>query len=73
MQLYNSMLQQTEPFEVGQAPVKFYVCGITPYDTTHLGHAFTYVVADVLIRYLEYRGHQVMGTGWRRNGLAAIA
>lgn len=60
MQLYNSMLQQTEPFEVGQAPVKFYVCGITPYDTTHLGHAFTYVVADVLIRYLEYRGRQVI-------------
>jgi L-cysteine:1D-myo-inositol 2-amino-2-deoxy-alpha-D-glucopyranoside ligase len=47
-----------EPFEVAQEPVTFYVCGITPYDTTHLGHAFTYVMADVLIRYLEYRGHE---------------
>ena len=30
-----------------------YVCGITPYDTTHLGHAFTYAVFDVLARHLE--------------------
>lgn len=59
MQLYNSMSRQVEPFAVLQEPVKIYVCGITPYDTTHLGHAFTYVMADVLIRYLEYRGHQV--------------
>ena len=39
-----------------ERPVRIYVCGITPYDTTHLGHAFTYATADVLIRYLEYRG-----------------
>jgi L-cysteine:1D-myo-inositol 2-amino-2-deoxy-alpha-D-glucopyranoside ligase len=45
--------------EVAQEPVTLYVCGITPYDTTHLGHAFTYVMADVLIRYLEYGGHKV--------------
>jgi L-cysteine:1D-myo-inositol 2-amino-2-deoxy-alpha-D-glucopyranoside ligase len=32
--------------------VTVYVCGITPYDTTHLGHAFTYVVFDVLMRHL---------------------
>jgi L-cysteine:1D-myo-inositol 2-amino-2-deoxy-alpha-D-glucopyranoside ligase len=32
------------------------MCGITPYDTTHLGHAFTYTVADVLVRHLESRG-----------------
>jgi cysteinyl-tRNA synthetase len=32
-----------------------YVCGITPYDTTHLGHLFTYATADILIRYLEYK------------------
>lgn len=33
-----------------------YVCGVTPYDTTHLGHAFTFAVFDVLIRYLRYQG-----------------
>jgi L-cysteine:1D-myo-inositol 2-amino-2-deoxy-alpha-D-glucopyranoside ligase len=36
-----------------------YVCGITPYDTTHLGHAFTATSADILIRYLEHLGHAV--------------
>ncbi|MEX1020597.1 MAG: cysteine--tRNA ligase [Litorilinea sp.] len=36
-----------------------YVCGITPYDTTHLGHAFTYAVADHLIRLLELLGQRV--------------
>ena len=46
--------------EAAPEPVRIYVCGITPYDTTHLGHAFTYATADVLIRYLEYRGRQVV-------------
>jgi L-cysteine:1D-myo-inositol 2-amino-2-deoxy-alpha-D-glucopyranoside ligase len=36
-----------------------YVCGVTPYDTTHLGHARTFLVFDVLARLLETRGHRV--------------
>ncbi len=40
-------------------PVGLYVCGVTPYDTGHLGHAFTYVSFDVLHRYLEFLGHDV--------------
>ncbi len=40
-------------------PTTIYVCGITPYDTTHLGHAFTYLSFDALIRYWEYLGHEV--------------
>ncbi len=36
-----------------------YVCGITPYDTTHLGHAFTYIHFDVLVRYLIFLGYKV--------------
>jgi L-cysteine:1D-myo-inositol 2-amino-2-deoxy-alpha-D-glucopyranoside ligase len=48
------------PFEpAGQRPVGLYVCGVTPYDTGHLGHAFTYITFDVLNRYLRYRGHPV--------------
>lgn len=39
--------------------VRLYVCGITPYDAAHLGHAATYVAFDVLIRVLEHRGHLV--------------
>lgn len=39
--------------------VTIYVCGITPYDTAHIGHAFTYVLFDTLIRYLSSRGLKV--------------
>ena len=39
--------------------VRLYVCGITPYDATHLGHAATYVTFDVLVRVLRDAGHQV--------------
>ena len=40
-------------------PISLYVCGITPYDTTHLGHAFTFVQFDVLVRALRWLGHQL--------------
>ena len=36
-----------------------YVCGITPYDSTHLGHAATYLTYDILTRRLEELGHEV--------------
>jgi L-cysteine:1D-myo-inositol 2-amino-2-deoxy-alpha-D-glucopyranoside ligase len=39
--------------------VRMYVCGITPYDATHLGHAATYVTFDVLGRVLRDGGHEV--------------
>jgi L-cysteine:1D-myo-inositol 2-amino-2-deoxy-alpha-D-glucopyranoside ligase len=40
--------------------VTIYVCGITPYDSAHLGHAFTYVAFDTLVRFLRWRGHEVI-------------
>ena len=46
------------PFEPGPV-VRMYVCGITPYDSTHLGHAATYLTYDLLIRRLEELGHEV--------------
>ncbi len=36
-----------------------YVCGVTPYDVTHLGHAFSYVQFDTLRRYLLFSGYDV--------------
>ncbi len=39
--------------------VRMYVCGITPYDSTHLGHAATYLAYDLLVRRLEELGHEV--------------
>ena len=59
MQLHNSLSRSLEEFPPAETSIAVYVCGITPYDTTHLGHAFTYACADLLIRYLEYRGHPV--------------
>ena len=39
--------------------VRMYVCGVTPYSTSHVGHALKAVVFDVLRRYLEWRGYAV--------------
>ena len=58
MQLYNALTRTKETF-TPEDVVSLYVCGITPYDTTHLGHSFTYASFDILIRYLEYLGHTV--------------
>jgi L-cysteine:1D-myo-inositol 2-amino-2-deoxy-alpha-D-glucopyranoside ligase len=61
LRLYDSRRGEKVPFEpFGAGPIGLYVCGVTPYDTGHLGHAFTYVSFDVLHRYLEYRGHEVV-------------
>jgi len=63
MHLYNSLSRKKEKFiPLENKTVKMYVCGITPYDTTHLGHAFTYVFFDSLRRYLEYSGYKVLYT-----------
>jgi cysteinyl-tRNA synthetase len=60
MKLFNTLTQSLENFvPLEDKTVRIYVCGITPYDTTHLGHAFTYVFFDTLIRYLEFRGYTV--------------
>jgi L-cysteine:1D-myo-inositol 2-amino-2-deoxy-alpha-D-glucopyranoside ligase len=61
LRLYDARRGGPQPFvPPGNGPVGLYVCGVTPYDTGHLGHAFTYVSFDVLHRYLEYLGHDVV-------------
>lgn len=59
MRLYDTRARAIVPLTLART-VRVYVCGITPYDSTHLGHAFTYTVFDVLIRYLEALGHRVL-------------
>ncbi len=58
MRLFDTARAEIVPFEPGDV-VTIYVCGITPYDSTHLGHANTYVTYDLLIRRLEDLGHTV--------------
>jgi cysteinyl-tRNA synthetase len=59
MKLYNTMSRRLEEFAPAGDEVKMYVCGVTPYDHAHLGHAMSYIVFDVLRRYLEFRGFRV--------------
>lgn len=60
MKLYNTLTNSIDEFHpLDPHEVKIYVCGITPYDTTHLGHAFTYTVFDVLYRTLERKGYKI--------------
>ncbi len=59
MRLYNTLTRAKEEFSSPDGTVRMYVCGITPYDTTHLGHARTYVVFDVLNRLLRHHGYRV--------------
>ncbi len=59
MQLHNTLSRRKEPFQPQDDPISMYVCGVTPYDDAHLGHAMSIVVFDVLRRYLEWRGQAV--------------
>ncbi|MBT7467243.1 MAG: class I tRNA ligase family protein, partial [Chloroflexi bacterium] len=59
MQLYNSLTRKKEEFKPLGEEVKMYVCGVTVYDDSHLGHALSSIVFDVLDRYLEFRGYKV--------------
>jgi L-cysteine:1D-myo-inositol 2-amino-2-deoxy-alpha-D-glucopyranoside ligase len=56
--IFDTSQSMVVPFEPGKT-VRMYVCGITPYDSTHLGHASTYLTYDLLIRRLEDLGHEV--------------
>ena len=59
MRLYNTLTGEEEEFVPSGDKVKIYVCGITPYAPCHLGHAMSYVIFDVLRRYLEHLGYEV--------------
>jgi L-cysteine:1D-myo-inositol 2-amino-2-deoxy-alpha-D-glucopyranoside ligase len=58
LRIFDTARRAVVPFEAGPL-VTMYVCGITPYDSTHLGHAATYITYDLLIRRLEELGHEV--------------
>jgi cysteinyl-tRNA synthetase len=59
VKISNTLTGQKEDFTPGGDEVKLYVCGMTPKFHPHLGHARLFVAADVLRRYLEYRGYRV--------------
>ncbi|MCK5433753.1 MAG: cysteine--tRNA ligase, partial [Dehalococcoidales bacterium] len=59
MKVYNTLSGQKEEFRPGGDEVKMYVCGVTPYDECHIGHAMSYIIFDVIRRYLQFRGYKV--------------
>ena len=58
LSLFNTASQKVEPLPVKNF-YRLYVCGITPYDATHLGHAATYVTFDLINRFLRFGGARV--------------
>jgi len=58
IRLFDTARREMADFSPGPV-VRMYVCGITPYDSTHLGHAATYLTYDLLTRRLEELGHEV--------------
>jgi L-cysteine:1D-myo-inositol 2-amino-2-deoxy-alpha-D-glucopyranoside ligase len=59
MRLFDTLSQREQALRPLGDRVTLYVCGITPYDTTHLGHAFLNVVYDTLVRVLRWQGQAV--------------
>lgn len=59
MRIYNTLSGRKEEFTSVGDPIKMYVCGVTPYSECHIGHAMSYIIFDVIMRYLEFRGYRV--------------
>ena len=59
MKLFETMRKSVVDIELGEV-VRIYVCGITAYDYSHIGHARSSVIFDTLRRFLEFKGHKVI-------------
>jgi len=60
LRLFNTMTKKKELFKtLKDKQVKLFVCGVTVYNYSHLGHARTYAFYDTLVRFLRYLGYKV--------------
>ncbi|MDY9922391.1 cysteine--tRNA ligase [Methanobacterium sp.] len=60
IKVYNTLSRKKEIFKPREGNrVKIFVCGLTVYDNSHIGHARTYISFDVIARYLKYQGYSV--------------
>jgi cysteinyl-tRNA synthetase len=61
LRFYNTLTKKKEAFKpIEEGKVRIYVCGITAYDVCHVGHARSAIVFDVITRYFQYRGYNVV-------------
>src|SRR5712692_1058613 len=59
MRITDTRTQEKQEVAPSGGELLVYVCGVTPYAESHIGHAMSYIVFDVLRRFLEYRGYRV--------------
>ena len=60
LKVYNTLSRKKEIFRpLISKKINLFVCGVTPYDFTHIGHARTYVVFDMVAKYLRQKGYNV--------------
>ncbi|MFA5068774.1 MAG: cysteine--tRNA ligase [Candidatus Omnitrophota bacterium] len=60
MKIYNTLTRSKEEFiPLNGNEVNMYTCGVTVYDSCHIGHARSLYVFDIIRRYLEYKGYKV--------------
>lgn len=60
MEVYNTLASKKEEFKPLKGKnVNLFVCGITPYDYAHIGHAKTYVQFDIIVKYLRHKCYKV--------------
>ncbi len=59
IELYNTLTNRKEAFQPAAETVSMYVCGLTPKNHPHIGHAWLFVSVDVMRRYLEFAGYRV--------------
>ena len=58
IKIYNTLTRRKEDFvPIDRSEVRIYVCGVTVYDFSHIGHARSALVFDMMRRYLRYRGY----------------
>ena len=59
IRVYNPYPAQEPLRTIEPGKVRMYVCGVTPYDSAHIGHGMSLTSFDVIRRYLEHRGYEV--------------
>ena len=60
MRLYNTLTRKVEEIAITENKViRIYLCGVTVYDDSHIGHARTIIIFDVLHRFLKSNGYTV--------------
>ena len=59
MKIYSTLDKHKVLLPDSSSAINMYVCGVTPYSSSHLGHAMSYIIFDVVRRYLEYAGYTI--------------